>query len=58
MELKDISKKVFLDRYSLKDENGESLEKNPEAMWSRIAKAVSLVEKGSIRKSGGKSSMK
>jgi len=50
MKLTGISKKVFLDRYSLKDKAGKSIEKRPEEMWSRIAKAVSLVEKKSKQK--------
>lgn len=45
MKLTGISEKVFLDRYSLKDKMGKPLEKNPEEMWKRIAKAVSSVEK-------------
>ena len=45
MKLKGISEKVFSDRYSLKDKSGKSMERRPEEMWSRIAKAVSLVEK-------------
>jgi len=45
MKLKGIAEKVFLDRYSLKDSKGASIEKKPEEMWNRIAKAVSLKEK-------------
>lgn len=45
MKLTGISEKVFLDRYSLKDKEGKAIEKKPEEMWSRIAKAVSKVEK-------------
>lgn len=50
MKLTGISEKVFLDRYSLKDKSGKSMEKRPEEMWLRIAKAVSLVEKKSKQK--------
>jgi ribonucleoside-diphosphate reductase alpha chain len=50
MKLTGISEKVFLDRYSLKSKDGKSVEKRPEEMWSRIAKAVSLVEKKSKQK--------
>lgn len=50
MKLKGISEKVFLDRYSLKNKEGKSMEKRPEEMWNRIAKAVSLVEKKSKQK--------
>ncbi|MEK6846359.1 MAG: ribonucleotide reductase N-terminal alpha domain-containing protein, partial [Nanoarchaeota archaeon] len=45
MKLTGLSEKVFLDRYSLKDKAGKSMEKRPEEMWGRIAKAVAQVEK-------------
>jgi len=45
MELSGVSQKVFLDRYALKDKQGNPIEKKPEEMWRRIAKAVSSVEK-------------
>lgn len=50
MKLTGISEKVFLDRYSLKSKDGKSLEKKPDEMWGRIAKAVSKVEKKSKQK--------
>jgi ribonucleoside-diphosphate reductase alpha chain len=50
MKLTGISEKVFLDRYSLKDKEGKAIEKKPEEMWSRIAKAVSKVEKKAKQK--------
>jgi ribonucleoside-diphosphate reductase alpha chain len=50
MKLTGLSEKVFLDRYSLKDKAGKSMEKRPEEMWGRIAKAVSMVEKKSKQK--------
>ncbi len=50
MKLTGISEKVFLDRYSLKDKKGDSLEKKPEEMWLRIARAASTVEKKSKQK--------
>jgi len=50
MKLTGISEKVFLDRYSLKSKDGKSVEKRPEEMWARIAKAVSLVEKKTKQK--------
>lgn len=50
MKLIGISEKVFLDRYSLKNKEGRAIEKRPEEMWARIAKAVSLVEKKSKQK--------
>ena len=48
--LKDVSKKVFLDRYSLKDEAGNPIEEYPEQMWARVAKAIAQVEKGEAAK--------
>lgn len=45
MKLTGISEKVFLDRYSLKDKTGKPIEKTPEPMWKRIAKAVASIEK-------------
>ncbi|TRZ50859.1 adenosylcobalamin-dependent ribonucleoside-diphosphate reductase [bacterium] len=50
MKLTGIAEKVFLDRYSLKNKAGKALEKRPDEMWGRIAKAVSLVEKKSKQK--------
>jgi ribonucleoside-diphosphate reductase alpha chain len=50
MKLTGISEKVFLDRYSLKDKSGKPLEKKPEQMWTRIAKAAATVEKKSKQK--------
>ncbi len=44
-ELSGIRQKLFLDRYSLKDEVGSPLEKYPEQMWKRVAKALAQVEK-------------
>ncbi len=37
--------KVFLDRYSMKDASGESLEKHPEQMWWRVANGIAHEEK-------------
>ena len=51
MKLAGISEKVFLDRYSLKDTKGLPIEKSPEEMWRRVAKAVSGVEKKVKQKS-------
>lgn len=44
MILSGISQKVFLDRYALKDKKGNPIEKTPEEMWTRVAKAVAAVE--------------
>src|SRR3989344_3409198 len=45
--LDGVSQKVFLDRYSLKDELGNPQEAHPEQMWRRVARAISRVEKTS-----------
>lgn len=45
MNLSGISEKVFLDRYAMKDKQGQLIEKSPEDMWHRVAKAVSEEEK-------------
>lgn len=45
MKLTGVSEKVFLDRYSLKDKVGHPVEKTPDEMWKRVAKAVAKVEK-------------
>lgn len=45
MKLIGVSEKVFFDRYSLKDKRGNPVEKKPEEMWKRVAKAVASVEK-------------
>lgn len=50
MELTGIRNKVFLDRYALKDENGNPIEKVVEEMWRRVAKGVSIVEKKDKKK--------
>ncbi len=50
MKLNDLSQKVFLDRYSLKDGKGAPTEKTPEQMWKRVAKAVAEIEKPEDRK--------
>lgn len=42
--LDGVSQKVFMDRYSLKDEKGNPLEKHPEQMWKRVARAIAQVE--------------
>lgn len=45
MNLSGISQKVFLDRYAMKNKKGELIEKSPEDMWRRVAKAVAQEEK-------------
>jgi len=48
--LKGIRQKLFLDRYSLKNEEGEAMEKYPEEMWKRVSWALAQVEKGKLKK--------
>ena len=55
MELKGVSQKVFIDRYSMKDKKGAPMEKIPEEMWKRVAKAVTIVEKAPNKKKWEKS---
>lgn len=50
MKLDGVRQKVFLDRYSLKDEAGNPLEQTPEEMWKRVAKGIARVEKKANRK--------
>ncbi len=45
MKLEGVRQKVFLDRYSLKDEEGKPVEQTPEEMWKRVAKGIAKVEK-------------
>ncbi|MEX2209296.1 MAG: adenosylcobalamin-dependent ribonucleoside-diphosphate reductase [Patescibacteria group bacterium] len=49
-ELDGIRKKVFLDRYAWKDQEGNPMEAYPEQMWGRVAKALALVEEPAKRK--------
>jgi len=48
--LEGIRADVFLDRYSLRDEEGKPLEKYPEQMWRRVAWGISQQEKSALRK--------
>ncbi len=50
MKLDGIRQKVFLDRYSLKDEKGNPTEQTPSEMWRRVARAIAKVEKPAKRK--------
>ena len=43
-ELEGIRRKLFLDRYSMKDDKGEVREKFVEQMWRRVAWGVAQVE--------------
>ncbi len=42
--LDGIRRKVFLDRYALKGEDGTPLEEYPEQMWRRVARGIAAVE--------------
>jgi ribonucleoside-diphosphate reductase alpha chain len=44
MQLDGVSRKVFEDRYSAKDEAGIALEHVPEEMWHRVAKSLAEME--------------
>src|SRR5215471_17408841 len=44
-QLEGIRQKVFMDRYSLKDANGQPLEFYPEQLWARVARGIAAVEK-------------
>lgn len=50
MKLTGVREKVFLDRYSLKDKKGESLEKTPEEMWRRVAKGIARQERNPFKR--------
>ncbi|MFW5703837.1 MAG: adenosylcobalamin-dependent ribonucleoside-diphosphate reductase [Patescibacteria group bacterium] len=50
MKLSGVSQKVFLDRYSMKDKDGGPIEKTPDEMWKRVAKAGAALEKKSQQK--------
>jgi ribonucleoside-diphosphate reductase alpha chain len=43
--LEGIRQKVFMDRYSLKDPNGQPLEFYPEQLWARVARGIAAVER-------------
>src|SRR5260370_18056165 len=43
-QLEGIRQKVFMDRYSLKDPNGQPLEFYPEQLWARVAKGIAAQE--------------
>lgn len=43
-ELEDLRNTIFVDRYSLKNEDGEPVEKYPEQMWMRVARGVAQFE--------------
>lgn len=50
MKLDGVRQKVFLDRYSLKDKEGNPMEKTPDEMWRRVARGISKQEKKANQK--------
>jgi len=50
MKLTGVRQKVFLDRYSLKDKEGNPVEKTPDEMWRRVARGIAQQEKKSVRR--------
>jgi ribonucleoside-diphosphate reductase alpha chain len=50
MKLDGVREKVFLDRYSLKDKDGNALEKTPDEMWHRVARGIAKQEKKAVQK--------
>ncbi|HLI70839.1 MAG TPA: adenosylcobalamin-dependent ribonucleoside-diphosphate reductase [Ktedonobacteraceae bacterium] len=44
-QLEGIRQKVFMDRYSLKDETGKALEYYPEQLWARVARGIAEAER-------------
>ena len=44
-ELTDIRRKLFLDRYALKNDEGDAIEKYPEQSWRRMSWALAQTEK-------------
>lgn len=44
-ELTGLQQTVFMDRYSLKDKDGASMEMYPEQMWMRVARGIAQFEK-------------
>lgn len=47
--LDGFRQEIFLDRYSLKDEDGKALEKYPEQMWRRVAWGIAQQEKPKLQ---------
>jgi len=49
-QLSGLQQTVFMDRYSLKDKDGASMESSPEQMWMRVAKGIAQFEKDGDQK--------
>lgn len=43
--MSELSEKIFLDRYALKDKEGNLVEHTPEEMWRRVARGIAKNEK-------------
>ena len=43
-QLEGIRQKVFMDRYSVKDPDGNALEFYPEHLWQRVARGIASIE--------------
>lgn len=50
VNLDGIRNKVFLDRYALKNADGERIEHTPEEMWRRVARGIASTEKKADQK--------
>lgn len=50
IQLDGIRQKVFLDRYALKDKEGNLIEHTPEEMWKRVARGIAATEKKADQK--------
>jgi ribonucleotide reductase alpha subunit len=46
--LPGLRQTIFMDRYSLKNEDGKALEEHPEQMWRRVAKGIAQFEKNPV----------
>lgn len=55
MKIDGLRQKVFLDRYALKDKEGELIEHTPEEMWKRVARGIAENEVPEQRKKWEKS---
>lgn len=55
MKIDGLRQKVFLDRYALKDKEGELIEHTPEEMWKRVARGIAENEAPENRKKWEKS---
>ena len=54
MKREGIREKVFIDRYSWKDEEGKATEAAAIDMWKRVARGIAEVDKEGVRRVWGK----